>query len=215
MKSKTFWISLVLAKVAIIAFLFWFTRDRGPVTITPNLAAARLPTAAAPPLPSSVGGDLPGLPSDVSDERDAEDYWDEKIDDAILDFSDKDDTVRQRLFAIAADAKVPPNSRIRALEHGLDLLSEEHYSEALPFLLEGQTTEEMREAVFFDLQGRGDQLKLSACVEIIKRPNHPFSTQAGELLQFFTGDDLGSDWQAWNQAVDRYLNHAVATAAES
>lgn len=209
---------MVTFQLVVCAFLLWFTRDRGPITVTPGLADSTTSEAAASPsvapLPSN-GGAFPAALADPSNEREAEDYWDEKIDDAILDFADKDDVVRQRLFAIAADDKVPANSRIRALEHGLNLLDDEHYREALPFLLEGQATDEMREAVFFDLQGRGDPLKLSACVEIIKRRDHPFTTQAGELLQFFTREDLGSDWQAWNQAVDRYLHNAVAKADES
>ncbi len=117
----------------------------------------------------------------------------------------------QGLIAIAADALVTATVRADALQHGLNLTSDEDYADLVLGNLDGNLfeTPEMLRIALDDAFNRGNTAKISAAFAILKISQGELRDEARELLAFSTQSDaeeIGDDMVKWEAIVKSQLN---------
>ena len=116
---------------------------------------------------------------------------------------------RDRALALLkAIPRFPAALQGEACDHALLRLDDEAYQPAFEMLLAGGTTEEVRERLMADLIDRSDFLRLPYLVNLASRTAHPYSEEARMVLLTTIGDDYGTNWVGWSDAVGAHLEAA-------
>ena len=126
--------------------------------------------------------------------------WEEKI-EAVLNAPELSATAKARqLFAILPG--MPEHGYTRAAEEAAALLTDADFNNvALPLLTNPQTHGLVTSVLFADLMERPQSLMLPALLRIAQIPQHPYAKYARENLDLLLGEDFGSDWLKWDQAI--------------
>lgn len=114
------------------------------------------------------------------------------------------------LLAIAADSRVEKAARADALQHGLNLVSDEDYADLVLPELEDNLFEspEMQRLLLDDAYNREDLAKLPAALAVMKHGQGEIKTDARELLAFLLNaesEDWGDNYDLWHKAVIRRM----------
>jgi hypothetical protein len=113
------------------------------------------------------------------------------------------------LLAIAADSRVDAKVRADALQHGLNLTSDEDYAElALPDLEANHfESQEMQRVVLDDAYNRDDTAKLPSALALMKHTTGDMQNEAIELIAFITSEDesIGANYDKWSSIITEHL----------
>lgn len=114
------------------------------------------------------------------------------------------------LMAIAANPKVDKAVRTDALQHGLNLVSDEDYADLVLPELEANLFEspEMQRLLLDDAYNREDTAKLPSALAVMKHAKGDMKKDAQELLAFMLnveGENWGDDYDRWHTAVIRRM----------
>lgn len=113
------------------------------------------------------------------------------------------------LLAIAADSRVAVKVRADALQHGLNLTSDEDYAElALPELEANHfESPEMQRIALDDAYNRDDIAKLPSTLALMKHTTGEMQKEAIELIAFITSEDeaIGTNYDKWSSIITEHL----------
>jgi hypothetical protein len=56
-----------------------------------------------------------------------------------------------------------------------------------------------------DLANRTNTLKLPVLLQIARQQKHPMAAEAQKLLELYVNEDYGTDWTAWEKAIQEWL----------
>lgn len=98
---------------------------------------------------------------------------------------------------------VPEEAYAPVTEQALDWLADTDYTNAaLPLLLNANTHGAVLAELYRDIiEHRPPGLSLPALLTIARTPEHPYAGAAHETLAALMGEDLATDWNAWESAI--------------
>ena len=134
------------------------------------------------------------------------------VDLADLILEDRSLDSREKALALLKVVPELPGEveRLTACEHALLLLDDEIYRPAFDMLMAADTGEALRELLMDDLIGRSPFLHLPYLVQLASRVDHPYSSDARRKLLLAVGDDYGTNWSGWSDAVASLLESSPA-----
>ncbi|MGA3171234.1 MAG: hypothetical protein ABSE62_09480, partial [Chthoniobacteraceae bacterium] len=147
----------------------------------------------------------PAAPAAAEAQPDVAPAWEATI-DQILRSNVSEAQMAQMLINILPT--LPEDGQVEAANHIANLLPDSDYNSVRPLLLNANLPESVLSVFFTDLMNRDDPTKLNSFLDIAQIPNHPFHDEALSDLQIYVGDDYGTDWGKWRDAVNQYLKTA-------
>jgi hypothetical protein len=129
--------------------------------------------------------------------------WETRIDDILADESDNDLQKSRKLLALLP--KLPQDGQIEAITHAVNLLDDEHYAPLTELVTNALTSEEVLDVLTSDLANRTNTLKLPVLLQIARQQKHPMAAEAQKLLELYVNEDYGTDWTAWEKAIQEWL----------
>lgn len=201
----------------------WFGDGRRPPSANPGSSAPEL--RDNPPQANTIGSsptERPGpsrtarrtnrpaqevasnsLPSEiVSDDPENSAQWEKKIDDILTAEGDESQKAQQLLALLPT---LPETAQIEAAQHLVNLVPDEGYAATSQHLTNAHTAEAVLDVLIGDLMNRPNTLKLPMLLQVARITDHPKAGEAKELLEFYVGEDLGTDWDAWEKSVTTWL----------
>ncbi len=207
-------LAFAVGLVAWLAFALLSREKNLPLRESGEPAARTLPAAAdlTLPPPSPSRSDLPQSAPAAS--QDAAPLrppplelssgplaWERQIAHASARGRDAAGKARE-IFALIP--RLPEEALAGAAEQAVERLPNSDYAAiALPVVIHPQTSGQVLSVLFADLMERPDAITLPALLSIAKNPAHPFSPAALDNLHLLLGQNFGSDWTKWDEAVQR------------
>jgi hypothetical protein len=207
-------IVIVLAVAAVAAVVAFALLQQPPPAPAPLPAAAWTPAPTQAPVAFSssahseavVATTTPAAPAPGARQVvSAEPAWESTI-DQILRSNVSETQMAQMLITLLPT--LPEEGQVEAANHIANLLPDSSYASVKPLLLNTNLPESVVSVLFTDLMNRDDPTKLNAFLEVAQISNHPFHDEALSDLQIYLGEDYGTDWSKWKNAVDQYLKTA-------
>ena len=132
--------------------------------------------------------------------------WQQKIDDIIL-ADDEIDQKSEKILALLPTLK-DPEQMVEAVQHLVNFVTDTKYTTTATLLVNPKTDEAVLQTLMADLLNRGNELKLPLFLQLAKDDNHPLVAEARELLQIYIQEDHGTNWVAWDKAVQQWLKES-------
>ena len=128
--------------------------------------------------------------------------WEEQIDQVLTSQEGQKELTRrlQSMFD-----RLPVEGQVEAAGHLANLTDDEDYTLG-NILGDPQTPREALEILMVDLSHRPDRIRLPLLAQLVRAENHPLREEALEELTFLLDADHGTDWAAWEKAVQQSLN---------
>ncbi|MBI5383137.1 MAG: hypothetical protein HZA90_00465 [Verrucomicrobia bacterium] len=92
-----------------------------------------------------------------------------------------------------------------AAKHLVNLLSDDHFTAVGVCLTNAAEPEAVVAVLMADLLNRPEKVKLPLCLAIARTPGHPRAEEALKLLGLHFVADHGTNWPAWEAAVQERL----------
>ena len=200
--ALAFAVGLIVAGGAALLWIF----NENPELSTPSSIGSPGQSGSVSPLPQN-GNPLPSGGTGSSGTPKAG-IWERTIAGVIMDDKLTNDQAAAALMEVARNPNAPDQQRLDALEHAINLLSDDIYSEEILALVKsGRATNEQLETVIFSLHDRSGKAQLVTALSIAQINTTPIAEEAFDLLSFMveTEDDLGKDWDRWGRAVEQQL----------
>ncbi len=122
----------------------------------------------------------------------------------VLNDPDSGGSKGARLLALLPT--LPEEALAPATEQALEWVRDPEYAATvLPLLVEAQTHGAVLGELYRDLMERPDPLVLPALLAIARNPQHPYAAAAHENLSLLLGQELETDWNAWDGAIRQRL----------
>ncbi|MBC8002810.1 MAG: hypothetical protein H7X97_09510 [Opitutaceae bacterium] len=172
----------------------------GPVTKTS-------PSAAAEELKARLRASRMRQSADDTNAVTELSEWQQKIDDIIL-ADEEIDQKSERILALLPTLK-DSEQRVEAVQHLVNFVTDTNYATTATLLVNPKTDEAVLQTLMADLLNRGNELKLPIFLQLAKDDQHPLVAEARELLQIYIQDDHGTNWPAWDKAVQQWLKETV------
>jgi hypothetical protein len=200
----------VLLVLAGAAAYFFAPRSTPPppaavVEPAPEVAAAELPTSdflkrLVRNAPSAETA--PGSPPPLKLESGTL-PWEKQV-VAIVQNQNPDNMKAQELLALLPS--LPEDALAPVTAQALELVRDSDYvMTALPLLLAAQTHGAVVSELFRDLMERPDTIVLPTLLAIARLSEHPYATAAHDNLNLLLGQELESNWAAWENAINQRL----------
>mgnify|MGYP000151763660 CR=1 FL=1 len=192
---RLLWIGIGLALLTVfVAALVW-VRSLQTGEAPPGVGPARDRFEDVSQPASNAG--LVAVPSPVAPTRDAAPAL-----DAVLRADLPEDRKAEELLRMVPS--LPPAVAREALVHALNLLPDERFSSAQPWL-ERSAPRAMGQLVISEIANRPDAVKLPLLIEILRLPDHPLRAEARLLLLPYVGIARVDDPEAAARAVAERL----------
>ncbi len=206
------WRVIIAAALALGAAVWLglrFSGGRGSGQGDPNRGAVPTDAEPAPPdsAPVAAVGDrghsasnsapampLPPLP------------WDMRR-DALLRSEAPTAEKADRLLAMLPE--LAPAEQEEAAKHLVNLLADDRFASAGAWLTNAQAPAAVQGLLMADLMNRPDKVRLPLYLLIAQTPDHPHAAEARYLLTVHLPDDHGTNWPAWEAAVQLRLQEQV------
>lgn len=133
--------------------------------------------------------------------------WQQKIDDIIL-ADDEIDQKSEKLLALLPTLK-DSEQMVEAVQHLVNFVTDTNYATTATLLVNPKTDEAVLQTLMADLLNRGNELKLPIFLQLAKDDGHPLVAEARELLQIYIQEDHGTNWPAWDKAVQQWLKETL------
>lgn len=132
--------------------------------------------------------------------------WAEKVDYVLATDNISTDEATRTLLGVASDPKAPVEIRNDALEHALNLVEDENFSEVQNIMgaADLELPEPLVQTILDDTLNRTDSIQLDTALIVMKSSHSEVSEEARELLEFHLDQELGNNVQTWKKAVRVY-----------
>lgn len=108
--------------------------------------------------------------------------------------------------AMLADWKnLSEPGKVATARHLSNLVADGQFAPLQNLLLAPDTSREVKEVLFTDMLNRPNPLKWPVIFQIMRQKDHPFSTDARNMLSVVLGADYGDDWAKWQERVQEDL----------
>ena len=159
-------------------------------------------TLFAPARPSTTEG-TPGITSPAPI-VDTSPLWVKQMDAVLRDNSTLDGDVKADKL-IALFPSFPEAGQLEAIQHIINLTSDEHYAAIGRYVTNTTLPEDVMEELFDDLLNRPNAVKLPKLLEIARNPQHPDADEAKDVLELYLEEDYAGDWWKWEAALNAWL----------
>ena len=92
-----------------------------------------------------------------------------------------------------------------ATRHTINLLSDDHFLAAAGCFTNASAPTNVQSLFMAELLNRPEKVKLPLSLALARNPDHPCAAAAKKLLELYLGEDLGTNWPAWEAAVQAKL----------
>jgi len=101
--------------------------------------------------------------------------------------------------------RLPTDGQEEVAQHLSNLVSDEHYAALGQYLTNTALPEPVLDVLLSDALNRPNKLKLPVLVEVARDPANPKAGEAKDLLELYLEEDYGTDWNLWQQKVEKWL----------
>ena len=133
----------------------------------------------------------------------AENDWEKKIDEILAGESDDEDQKARKLLALLPT--LPEDGQLEAVTHAANLITDDQYAPLGQLLTNVRTPTDVLDHLMADLANRANSLKLPMYLQVARNADHPNAQEAKSLLELYIENDYGTDWSAWEEAVQTWL----------
>jgi hypothetical protein len=95
--------------------------------------------------------------------------------------------------------------RVLAVENAVALIPDKDYTKYRGRLLALAHTDEMREVLMTDVLSRDDDVRFMTLVELLRQPPNKGQEDVKEVLIAYLDKDYGTDTNAWEKAVRKFV----------
>jgi hypothetical protein len=181
----------------------------GDASATASTPHAHTTAAAENPAPELKPGEpdtMPQIihvvPADTNAVAGSETNWEDKIDDIVG--SDEADTNKvKQLFALFPT--LPADGQEEVVQHLSNLVEDDNYGPLGDLLKNAKLPEGVLDELLADVLNRPNNLKLPLLLDVASNSDHAKKDEAKDLLELYLGDDYGSDWNKWGQAMTNWM----------
>ena len=132
--------------------------------------------------------------------------WEVRRDEILGAKAPSDDKAGQLAALIPA---LSPAEQAEAARHLINLLSDEQFVlRAGEFVTNAHAPRAVQELLIADLLTGPDNVKLPMWLAVLRAPEHPRAGEAQKWLSFYFSEDFGTNWPAWEAAVEARLRNA-------
>jgi hypothetical protein len=128
--------------------------------------------------------------------------WEDKLDEILS--SEKEDNEKARQMAEIFPS-LPQEGQVEAAQHLSNLVPDEEYASVEQYLTNSAYSEDVLDVFMSDVLNRPNSIKLPALLAVARDSQNPKSGEAKDLLELFLEEDHGTDWNAWQNQIDRWL----------
>lgn len=128
--------------------------------------------------------------------------WEETLDELLRDDSDVTGKAKKLLGLLP---RFPEDGQVEAAQHISNLLGDEDYAAFGQLLTNTNTLAGVQDVVMADLLNRPNSIKLPTLLEVARNPDLSKAAEALDLLKLYLDDDLGNNWDAWQQKLEQWL----------
>jgi hypothetical protein len=133
----------------------------------------------------------------------ADSEWENRIDDILANESDDDVQKSRKLLALLP--ALPEDGQVEAVTHASNLITDDQYAPLGQLLTNVQTSVDVLDVLMSDLANRTNTIKLSMYLQVARTAEHPNAEEAKTLLELYLEHDYGTNWSAWQKAVEAWL----------
>jgi len=171
-----------------------------PVTTGPKPVPTRNPQD-----PNMAVAPAPGVdPNGAVDPPEDSLNWDARVQD-VLTSGKGDREIATDLLVMMS--QMPPERQGDTAQLLAGLMPDEGYAAIVPLLNNPQAGEEVLDALMVDLLDRPESIQLPQFLNIARNPEHPRHQEALDYLGLHMDADFGTDWGAWQGAIENYLKN--------
>ncbi len=219
-KALTY-IGLAAAAIAVACFIGWFASREPAGEPHPQAVTETDAEKAANPIFSSSKAKLTA--KDVADAEaaaakkiaDAKSATDDAVNAAYAAAEEKFDEIlgsamdtdKQAEEMLKLYPKISPAAKKDAIEHILNLVSDEGFAPVGKILTNPKTPEAVADSIMNDLGNRPGSTRLPLLLQIAKMKDHPKAAEAKEFLEvdLQPDEDPGDNWDEWEKLTKTYL----------
>lgn len=129
--------------------------------------------------------------------------WEKKIDDILANESDDDALKSRKLLALLPG--LPEDGQLEVVTHASNLITDDQYAALGQLLTNIRTSPDVLDFLMSDLANRTNTIKLPTLLQVARTADHPNSEEAKNLLELYLEQDYGTNWAAWDEAVQAWL----------
>jgi hypothetical protein len=165
-------------------------RGMRPLPLPPT----EVPNRFSPPTPTT--------PPARSTTHYASTAWEQQIDRVLTSQLAVEEQAQQLQSVFYS---LPMEGQVEAAGHLANLTADEDYTLG-DIICDERAPLEALQLLMTDLSRRPDAIRLPMLIRIAEVTNHPFRAEALEDLTFLLQEDHGSNWAAWEAAVQKKLS---------
>lgn len=128
--------------------------------------------------------------------------WEDRVDRILGDDSEVGEKARKMLELFP---HFPEAGQVETAQHISNLLADEDYEKFGNYLTNSKTPESVQDVILADVLNRPNAIKLPLLLETARNPDNAKATEAKEMLELYLEEDYGTDWNKWQQEMEKWL----------
>ncbi len=128
--------------------------------------------------------------------------WEDRVDRILGDDSEVGEKARKMLELFP---HFPEAGQVETAQHISNLLADEDYEKFGNYLTNSKTPESVQDVILADVLNRPNAIKLPLLLETARTPDNAKAAEAKEMLELYLEDDYGTDWNRWQQEMEKWL----------
>lgn len=128
--------------------------------------------------------------------------WEDRVDQILGDNTSVEQKARTMLELLPS---FPETGQAETAQHIANLLADEDYQPFGRYLTNSHTPEVLQDIVMADVLNRPNAIKLPLLLQTARAPDNAKAAEAKEILELYLEEDYGSDWNRWQQEMEKWL----------
>ena len=200
-------LGILFVAVTVGGLIGWWA-SRNPAS--PKAVVTENPVSPVPltkeiePTPPPIAQIDPAIPApvDASPNSPDDSTWEDKLDEILT--SDTD-TTKKGEDLLDMMPKVGAEAQVELAGHIVNLVDDAHYARVAAYLTNAAVPEAVSSVFMNDLYNRENSVKLPLVLAVARTEKHPLRDEAKDLLELYLEEDHGTDWTAWEGAMQKWL----------